>query len=299
MRPGGDPGCGQGGVFEVQDLPHSNNRAGSAERAYLESTFARRSWSLDTSGFGPDGEPPPPRYDQRGSAEPVRLISKVLEAVGEGKEATAYCCRAGEKVPFGLALAKVYRADRFRDFANASVYTVGEVVNDRRARKAIEQKTGTGRRMRHRVWVQREWATLCELHDAGADVPAPYACARDGILMEFIGDEHGAAPLLLHSELGRWEARRLYDRLVANVELFLACDRVHGDLSAYNVLYHAGKIWVIDFPQSVDARRNPHARQLLARDLRNLARYFRRYGVRDDTSARASRLWSRYQRAEL
>ncbi len=271
----------------------------AVEHAYLESTFARRSWSLDTSGFGPDGEPPPPRYDLRASVEPVRLISKVLETVGDGKEATAYRCRGGGKVPFDLALAKVYRSDKFRDFANVSVYTAGETVNDRRVQKAIEQKTGAGRRMRHRIWVQREWATLCELHDAGADVPSPYACARDAILMEFIGDEDGAAPLLLHSELGRREALRLYDRLVANVELFLACDRVHGDLSAYNVLYQAGKIWVIDFPQSVDARRNPNARQLLVRDLRNLARYFRRYGVRDDASARARRLWSRYQRAEL
>ncbi len=269
------------------------------ERSYLKSTFASRSWSLDTTGFGPNGERPPARYDQRGSADPVRLIRAVLRPVGDGKEATAYCCRAAKEVPFEFALAKVYRAVKFRHFANADLYTAGETIRDRRSQKAMEQKSGKGRRLRHRVWVDREWETLCELHDAGADVPAPYACARDVVLMEFIGDEDRAAALLLDSTLERGEAQRLYERLVANVELFLACDRVHGDLSAYNVLYQDGKIWIIDFPQSVDARRNPNARQLLVRDLRNLARYFRRYGVRDDTNARASRLWSRYQRAEL
>ncbi len=269
------------------------------ERAYLTSTFASRSWSLDATGVGPNGERPPPRYDQRGSAEPVRLIRTVLRPVGDGKEATAYCCRAAEEVPFEFALAKVYRAVKFRDFANAEVYTAGETIADRRAQKAIEQKSAQGRRLRHRVWVEREWETLCELHDAGADVPAPYACARDVVLMEFIGDGDRAAPLLLDSALERGEARRLYERVIANVELFLSCDRVHGDLSAYNVLYQHGKIWIIDFPQSVDARRNPNARQLLGRDLRNLGRYFARYGVRDDAEARASRLWSRYRRAEL
>ena len=30
------------------------------------------------------------------------------------------------------------------------------------------------------------------------------------------------------------------------VELFLACDRIHGDLSAYNVLYWQGNVTLID-----------------------------------------------------
>ncbi len=269
------------------------------ERSYLKSTFASRSWSLDRSGFGPNGERPPARYDQRGSVDPVRLIRAVLRTVGDGKEATAYCCRAAKEVPFEFALAKVYRAVKFRHFANADLYTAGETIRDRRSQKAIEKKSGKGRRLRHRVWVDREWETLCELHDAGADVPAPYACASDVVLMEFIGDGDQAAALLLDSTLERREALRLYERLIANVELFLACDRVHGDLSAYNVLYQDGKVWIIDFPQSVDARRNPNARKLLGRDLGNLARYFARYGVVDDAEARASRLWARYRRAEL
>jgi RIO kinase 1 len=70
-----------------------------------------------------------------------------------------------------------------------------------------------------------------------------------------------------------------------NIELMLACDRVHGDLSAYNVLYAGpGEIRIIDFPQAVDARFNSNALMLLERDIGNICAYS---------------LWSRYLRSEL
>lgn len=61
----------------------------------------------------------------------------------------------------------------------------------------------------------------------------------------------------------------------------------------------AGQIWIIDFPQAVDARTNPHAQRLLHRDLRNLETHFRKYGVVFDSEGRADSLWSRYGLAEL
>lgn len=271
----------------------------AAERAHLRDTFGTPVWSLDRSGLGPGGEAPPPRYVEGGGPPTLALVSEVLHAVGNGKEATAYCCRGGSEAPFALAVAKVYRAARFRAFANADAYRAGDVIPDRRAAKAMRGKTRRGRMMLQRDWVAREWDTLCELHDAGADVPAPYARTPDAILMELIGDGDGAAPLLERCQLDRASARRVYERLVANVELALACDRVHGDLSAFNVLWHRGRVFVIDFPQAADARTNPNASELLRRDLCNLARYFHRYGIRDDVEGRARRLWSRYQRAEL
>ncbi|CAN5176910.1 hypothetical protein BH20ACT24_BH20ACT24_02080 [soil metagenome] len=39
---------------------------------------------------------------------------------------------------------------------------------------------------------------------------------------------------------------------------------------------------MIDFPQSIDARTNPNAHELLARDLKHLCRHFARYGVEED-----------------
>ena len=57
-----------------------------------------------------------------------------------------------------------------------------------------------------------------------------------------------------------------------NVELMLAYDRVHGDLSAYNVLYRDGEVRIIDFPQAVDPRFNSNALYLLERDIEHLCR---------------------------
>jgi len=44
-------------------------------------------------------------------------------------------------------------------------------------------------------------------------------------------------PALIDVELDAAEARALFDRLLWNIELMLAQGGVHGDLSAYNVLY--------------------------------------------------------------
>jgi RIO kinase 1 len=87
----------------------------------------------------------------------------------------------------------------------------------------------------------------------------------------------------------------MFRRLLWNVELWLHHGRVHGDLSAFNVLYWEGRAVVIDFPQAVDPDVNPNAYQLLARDLTNLCSYFRRYGVRADGNRLADDMWMRWK----
>jgi RIO kinase 1 len=84
-----------------------------------------------------------------------------------------------------------------------------------------------------------------------------------------------------------------------NVELMLAQHRVHADLSAYNLLYWDGAIKLIDFPQAVDPRINPHAESLLARDVERVCQYFSRFGIKADARRMARDLWSRYMHGEL
>ncbi|HEU5368843.1 MAG TPA: RIO1 family regulatory kinase/ATPase, partial [Ktedonobacterales bacterium] len=90
----------------------------------------------------------------------------------------------------------------------------------------------------------------------------------------------------------------LFDRVLRNIELFLACDRVHGDLSEYNILYWPdarGAVTIIDFAQAVDPRYNlDDVFDLLARDIARVCRYFARYGVQADAEALAIDLWTRY-----
>lgn len=131
--------------------------------------------------------------------------------------------------------------------------------------------------------------------------PAPVSEAAIGLpaqamLMEYIGDEEAAAPHLQHVPLDRDEARPLFERLLHNIETWLAHGRVHGDLSPFNILYWAGRLIVIDFPQAVDPFVNPNAQALLARDLENVCRYFARFGVQSDAVRVADRLWRQYTR---
>jgi len=53
----------------------------------------------------------------------------------------------------------------------------------------------------------------------------------------YFGDEARGAPILHGLNLDRSETRSLLDRVLWNIELFLSFDRIHADLSAYNILY--------------------------------------------------------------
>lgn len=62
------------------------------------------------------------------------------------------------------------------------------------------------------------------------------------------------------------------------VELLLGMEWVHGDLSPYNMLYHDGRIVLIDFPQVADINNNPRARRLLERDIERISQMLAELG---------------------
>ena len=202
-----------------------------------------------------------------------------------------------------LVAAKVYRGQQYR-FKNDAVYQEArarELGLRGSALRAFEKRrhSATGRQVQAGTWQHREYECLQELYEAGADVPRPIAAAENAILMEYFGDEDEAAPQLNNVRLERDEAGPLFQRVMNNVELFLAMNRVHGDLSPHNILYCNGEIRVIDFPQAVDPRFNRHAHELLARDVENLCRYFNAYGVEADARSVTAELWRRFTFSEL
>ncbi|HET6614399.1 MAG TPA: RIO1 family regulatory kinase/ATPase, partial [Dehalococcoidia bacterium] len=132
-----------------------------------------------------------------------------------------------------------------------------------------------------------------------ADVPKPLAQSETVILMEYVGDDDAPAPMLANVDLDHTEARDVFDRILRNVELCLANDRIHGDLSPHNILYDAGRIRIIDFPQAVDPRFNQDALSILERDVANVCRFAARYGIDADTYRITRELWGRFLRADL
>ena len=227
------------------------------------------------------------------------LITRILYTVKSGKEATVYCCEAADGVGDRLLAAKVYRPREHRNFRNDAVYQAGRAHGKHREQRAFEKKTRFGREVQAMTWVHEEYETLRLLHSRGADVPRPLAHSGGAILMSYLGDEQEAAAPLHRVVLEPGEAHPLFAQVMRNVERMLACRRVHGDLSPYNILYWDGAITLIDFPQAVDATRNSNAYSLLQRDIANVCRYFARYGVRADAGRLAGHLWTRFILDEL
>ena len=137
------------------------------------------------------------------------------------------------------------------------------------------------------------------LYDAGADVPEPIEHGPHSMLMGYVGDRETAAPILHDVRLDTGEAGPMFDQIMENVATFLAYDLVHGDLSAYNILYWEGDFCVIDFPQAVSPTENPNAFEFLVRDVERVCQYFKKSGVQSSHFEIAEDLWSRYLRRQL
>jgi RIO kinase 1 len=238
-------------------------------------------------------------YEEIASFYDEGFITEVLFPVKSGKEATVYCAKAHPGRPEYYYALKLYRPLAHRAFRNDALYQEGRFGQETREVRAMRTKTRKGRMFQFGSWLAHEYATLQILHEAGAGVPRPFAAGAHGLLLEFIGDGITPAPMLAAIRLEAQEARQLLERLLANVAILLACNVVHGDLSAYNILYWRGRAVIIDLPQAADARVNPNARTLLARDVANLCRYFARQGVPADCCAIADDLWERHMNAAL
>ena len=231
-----------------------------------------------------------------------KQITDVLARAKGGKEANVYCCAAHPATGLALIAAKLYRPRQFRNLRNDARYRQGRAVLDERGKMvrderllvAIRKKTTVGQEAIHRSWIEHEYRTLETLHAAGADVPRPVSHDNNTILMEYLGDAETPAPALHEVRLERDEAEPLFARLMDNVALMLRHGIIHGDLSAYNVLYWEGDIRLIDFPQVVHPRENSEAYDIFARDVLRLCQYFARQGVPSDAPALTAQLWEQH-----
>ena len=200
----------------------------------------------------------------------TQSISQVLYHVKSGKEADVYCCEAQPYVGVELVAAKVYRPLASRGFRNDAIYQQGRFIKDARLRRAYANRSRAGRTTQFDLWVTAEWETMAALHAAGALVPKPLERASNVIVMEFFGTRDQPAPTLNRIRLPEAEAKTIADQITEQIDLWLSCVRIHGDLSSYNILYDRGKITLIDFPQAVDSQQNASAFDLLLRDLGNI-----------------------------
>jgi RIO kinase 1 len=224
------------------------------------------------------------------------LEDEELGILKRGKEADVYLVERRAANASCLLAAKRYVPPEARAFHNNAQYhahaRLDGVVRDRgdrtratrsgREQRAMDSRSRFGKGMLHERWIENEWAVLNRLWDAGVNVPYPVARLSDGTLMQYLGDPDVAAPRLAQARIEKAELPGLYEQLRENLKALVRAGLVHGDLSAYNILYWDTRLWIIDVPQAVPFLENLDATDFLHRDVTNVCAWFVQKGLAVD-----------------
>lgn len=268
------------------------------EPAFAKRSRQRRLQPLESFDLA-DGVPGGDRWSTWDQASPTErgpepyphwLVTELaatdteLGILKTGKEADVFLVRRGvpETGRSCLLAAKRYRSAQHRQFHRDNEYLDGRRVRESRDNRAMAKRTTTGRAMIAGQWAAAEFAALGQLHRAGVPVPYPVQVSGTEVLLEFIGEPDGtAAPRLAELRPRGEELADLWEQLVAALLTMAALGLTHGDLSAYNLLVHRGRLVVIDLPQVIDVIAHPRGAEFLDRDAANVATWFRARGLDD------------------
>lgn len=208
--------------------------------------------------------------------EQVRRLGHGIEIISNiksGKEATVYRV----KLDGQLVAMKVYKNPEEINFKNTDEYLEGKFYKKPSERRAVAKNNKFAKKLKHKIWVKREFFMLEKLFNRGALIPKPILQVENAIFMELLGDEYIVAPRLCDISLNNDEAKKARDLIFKNIELFWDSGIVHADLSEYNILWWKDNPYIIDFPQSIDVRTHPNSKEIFDRDLKNITKYFSKY----------------------
>jgi len=205
-------------------------------------------------------------FDERTLLVLYRLLNKngikVESLVKEGKESV---------ILSGLTKNKEWVAIKVYCIESCNFKAMWKyLIGDPRFRKV-----GKNRRNIVNLWCQREYKNLKIASDAGVDCPKPLFFKKNVMIMGFIGDKGSVAPRLIDVKLENPED--VYESVLENLKKLVEGGLVHGDLSAYNILFW-DKPYFIDFSHGMTIR-NATALDLLKRDVKNINLYFSKTNV--------------------
>ncbi|EXF84420.1 RIO1 family protein [Colletotrichum fioriniae PJ7] len=206
------------------------------------------------------------------------IVSEIHGAISTGKEANVYhaILHPEGDGPNVQRAIKVYKTS-ILVFKDRERYIAGE----HRFQKGFDKSSN---RKMVKLWAEKEFRNLRRIHAAGIPCPEPISLKLHVLAMGFLGDKKGwAYPRLRDANLTgddieeQWRA--LYVQLLGLMRrIYQTCRLVHADLSEYNILYNAGKLYIIDVSQSVEPD-HPRALEFLRMDIKNVGDFFRRKGV--------------------
>ena len=204
--------------------------------------------------------------------------------ISTGKEANVFYAdgrdEEGNEIPIAV---KIYRIET-SEFYKMDEYLFGD--------KRFDLRRISKKELIY-VWTEKEFRNLVRAYEAGVNVPKPIKHFKNIILMRFIGEDEKPAPTLadLGNELKELvDVERLFDEVVENMKkLYSKAELVHADLSEYNIMLFEDKPWFIDMGQSVLID-HPMAMSYLERDIRNVLRFFRKFGIKRDVDELKERI---------
>jgi RIO kinase 1 len=273
-----DPQSTRSGRLTEQERERLAAVRESAEAAPALPPGADR-WS--TWGDGEQGPRPRPDW----VVTELAAADSELGILKTGKEADVFLIqRAVPDTDRGCVMAaKRYRSNEHRMFHRDAGYLEGRRMRKSREMRAMANRTSFGRNLIAEQWAVAEFAALSRLWSMGAPVPYPVQRSGTELLMEYLSDEEGtAAPRLAELRPTGEVLEDLWHQLTAVLALLAGEGLTHGDLSAYNLLVHDGRLMLIDLPQIVDLAANPRGLEFLARDVNNVADWFRARGLPED-----------------
>ena len=189
--------------------------------------------------------------------------------ISKGKEAYVFRSKAGKKVKHDFVAMKVYMIETSR-FEHMHDYIRG----DPRFRKI-----GGSKKEIVFAWTKKEFRNLSLCKEAGVHVPEPYFFRNNLLAMEFIGEKGEPAKLL--KDVGPPDPKKNFQQIVTDMRRMYSAGLVHGDLSEFNILVNGKKLVIIDVGQAV-LLDHPMAEEFLVRDVSNVVRFFKRFGIKAD-----------------
>lgn len=192
-------------------------------------------------------------------------IETVDYPISTGKEGNVFK-GTGSKNNKDIAI-KIYRVSN-ATFRNIRKYVIGD-----------ERFKGIQKNWRKLIyaWAQKEFKNLAIMFKTGVNVPKPIAIRNNVLVMSYVGNEWGPAPLLKDVTIDNPD--ELFATIIRMIKTLYHKGRiVHGDISEYNIMMKGNEPFLIDVGQGVLIN-HPMAEELLERDLKNVIRYFNKFGL--------------------
>lgn len=199
------------------------------------------------------------------------LFDELKTALALGKEANIFIAthgRGSEKLEH--VIVKIYRLENcnFKQM-------YGYLRHDPRY-----MHTKPGKRNIVFAWCQREYRNLLLAREA-IRCPAPLGFKNNVLVMSLIGGAANGdvAPQL--KDQTPEDPARFAALVLKDIKALWDAGLVHGDLSAFNILNEDERPAFIDFSQA-SPNNAPNSKELLTRDLTNVANHFKKLGVMMD-----------------